>query len=116
MSMNWFGVLEAARKVGSRAEKDSVKVLPFTSFELAKEAGFKATSKSSPRDIASAWLGKFVRWGYALRINPVEESYQISRGRPTRIYMLTNWGIKVEPKKKSVRKTGGKKKTPSKKS
>jgi predicted ArsR family transcriptional regulator len=44
--------------------------------------------------IASAWLGKFARWGYVVS----EKGGQSGRrGRPQNAYRLTRWGLRFRP-------------------
>lgn len=88
--MDWYGVLKAVRKLtGNDPERD------FTAEELALGAGLKGTERSSPRHIASAWLGKMVRWGYVVR------SGAATTGTSRRSYRITRWGIrKAKPKRK----------------
>jgi hypothetical protein len=97
----WWSVLEAARRASRRGKE------AFTASDLAHEARIDATVgddgflKSPAESIASAWLGKFVRWGYALRAG--------SRGSPkggnawVRLYTLTEFGVKRHPPKASPR-------------
>jgi hypothetical protein len=89
--VDWYSVLVAARRVASRKPV-------FNSTDLALEAKIEATERSEAHQIASAWLGKFVRWGYAVRAghDPGERSW---RG-----YSLTNWGATI---KKGFKKKGG---------
>ena len=82
--MDWYGILEAIRRL-VRRPKD-----PFTASQLAREADLKTTKKSSGQQIASAWLSKFVGWGYVLRMGNAPPTF----GRPERLYVLTEWGRK----------------------
>ncbi len=82
--MHWYGILKAAR----RAAVDGI----VTSDKLAEAI------KDEPR-VASAWLGKFVRWGYVLRVGRRNGE---GRGRPTTLYQLTSWGIRFKPEAKVV--------------
>lgn len=92
--MDWYDVFKAARKIGSKEEKRDGKrflvAAPFTAAQLAIAAKLKGTSKSTPQRIASAWIGKFVRWGYAATY----ETAKSTGGRPPVIYVLTKWGLK----------------------
>jgi hypothetical protein len=85
--MDWYSVLKIVRRIASRKEV-------FNSTDLAQEAGIKDTEKSEAHQIASAWLGKFVRWGYVVRAGqePGERSW---RG-----YRLTSWGARFRPGQK----------------
>jgi len=80
--MDWYDVLKAARRIATRKGV-------FNSTDLAEEARIEPTAKSGAHQIASAWLGKFVRWGYVVRAGhePGERSW---RG-----YSLTPWGAKI---------------------
>ncbi|MGI0147904.1 MAG: hypothetical protein ACREDF_00020 [Thermoplasmata archaeon] len=76
--MNWYGILKAARK----SAIDGL----VTSERLSEKIGV-------PVRIASAWLGKFVRWGYMLReVGPGNGR----RGRPPMVYRLTRWGLRFK--------------------
>jgi hypothetical protein len=82
----WFRVLEAARRLSPRASHR------FTAAQLAAEAGILDTKKSRGSQIASAWLSKFVRWGY------VDFVEKIDAGgiRPTNAYAVTQAGHDCE--------------------
>ena len=106
--MDWYGILKAARGVGSREERRSGKrfivAIPFTAAQFAADAEFKATKKSSSADIAAGWISKLVRWGYVKRVDPPSD-HEIQRnpkgGRPVQFYELTTWGLtKKAPKRK----------------
>jgi hypothetical protein len=79
-------VLEAARKLSPRSDRT------FTAAQLANEGQIADTEKSRGSQIASAWLSKFVRWGY---VNFVEK---IDAGgiRPTNTYVVTEVGHECE--------------------
>lgn len=83
--MDWFDVLKAARKVGSEGKE-------VTAEALAAAARIEAS-------VASAWLGKFVRWGYVLRTGRDTSR----RGRPQTVYALTRWGLGFRAKAKVTR-------------
>ena len=86
MALSWYEVLVASRPLPEAG---------FTARDLASSAGIKESSsgRSTGEQIASAWLSKFQRWGYAL------PSGQKDGGM--NIWQLTKWGMKVdEPKKK----------------
>lgn len=80
--MHWWDVLEAVRRVSLAGER------PFTSMDVAREAGIKATERSSPERIASAWLGKFQRWGYIVQKGTAEGAK-----RWIRTYTITKYGL-----------------------
>jgi len=73
--MNWFDILKAVRKVGSGGKE-------VTAEALAKQLTLDPA-------VASAWLGKFARWGYVLRVGRDTSR----RGRPQTIYSITRWGM-----------------------
>jgi len=99
--MGWFDVLKAARRVGSRREKNVVEAVPFTAAQLAHEAGFADTARSRATDIAAGWISKLVRWGYAKRSGRLKSDSAASGGRPVAVYELTKWGLmKAAPKKR----------------
>ncbi len=74
--MHWYGILKAARRIAV----DGI----VTSDKLAEAIGDETR-------IASAWLGKFYRWGYVLRVGRQNGS---GRGRPRTVYQLTSWGVR----------------------
>jgi len=75
----WFRVLEAARKL-SPGDRHV-----FTAAHLVKELGIEGTTDSKASQIASAWMGKFVRWGYARRVGQIAGN----GARPNTQYVLT---------------------------
>lgn len=77
--MDWYGILRAARRSAVDGQ--------ITSDVLA-------TAIRSETRVASAWLGKFVRWGYVLRVGRRNGD---GRGRPTTVYQLTSWGLRFRP-------------------
>jgi hypothetical protein len=89
--MNWFQILKAARRAAIDGQ--------ITSEALAEEMSTKTFTV--PVKIASAWLGKFVRWGYALREASVQDG---TRGRPKIQYRMTKWGLLREaPEKRKLK-------------
>lgn len=113
--MDWYEVLKAARRVGSRSRKEGGKTfldaVEFTAAQLADEAGLvsrrltveekklieqgEMKPPGSPNDLAAAWIGKFVRWGY---VHPTGKK-DSTGGRPVRLYALTRWGLRFERKR-----------------
>lgn len=85
--MTWFQVLEAARRISEVSPTGE-----FTASELALEAGLQESKKSTADQLASAWLGKFCRWGYALRTgsSPGQKKW-------IRVYTLTKFGKEMKP-------------------
>lgn len=81
----WFAVLEAARVLCPTGEE------PFGAGALARGARIQKGARSTPDQIASAWLGKFVKWGYARHAGTSQEG-----GRWRRRYVLTEYGLEVE--------------------
>ena len=75
----WFDLLEISREIAA----DGV----FTSTQLA-DAGDISIKE------AAAWLAKFYRWGYALRVGRTP-----TNGRWSYQWKLTRWGFEVEPKR-----------------
>jgi hypothetical protein len=86
-------VLEAARKLSPDDRYF------FTAARLSADLKLKDTINpntgkiaSKATQIASAWLGKFVRWGYVLRAGQVS----VGRGRAATKYALTDKGRSCE--------------------
>lgn len=80
----WYSILLVARTIVKEREI-------LTSSSLAKKADI-------PVNVASAWLGKFYRWGYALK-----SGIQRSKGRPAYIWGLTDWGMRYKVGKKMAK-------------
>lgn len=78
----WYQLLLAARRIAERGED-------LTSIVLGAEAKL-------PTREASAWLSKFYRWGYALKIGR-----QGTKGRPATIWQLTDWGLRYKVGKRA---------------
>jgi len=83
--MTWMDVLEAVRKLSEAGE--------FTAPDLAKEARIKKGEKSTADQIASAWLGKFCRWGYVIRKGTIP-----GQKKWIRMYEITKFGREFTPK------------------
>jgi predicted ArsR family transcriptional regulator len=83
--VNWFDVLKAARKVGSEGKEITAEAL--------------ANHLTITPAVASAWLGKFARWGYVLRVGRDTSR----RGRPQTVYVVTRWGMEFKAKAKVIR-------------
>lgn len=79
---DWFGILEAVRLV-SKAQD------PFKAEDLAREVGVRSAGTATSKQIASAWLGKFCRWGYVERVS---SGYGQSVPPPPTTYTLTDEG------------------------
>jgi hypothetical protein len=94
----WYAVLLAARKASLDRKR------PFTASDVAREAGIKGTKVSSAERIASAWLGKFHRWGYVLRTGSAK-----GEKRWIGIYEMTDWGMRFKPSDKKIREKKEKK-------
>lgn len=88
MAIPWFLVLDHTREIARGREKKDPKKAVFAAEELAKKTGL-------PDNVASAWLGKFCRWGYVVRVGKAP-----SKGRFRTLYSLTTWGIEFVRKKK----------------
>jgi hypothetical protein len=80
--MSWFEVLERAREICPDGERR------FTAAELADHAALAAGGAAKPEQIASAWLAKFVKWGYATRTGKRPGPF-----RPLTLYVLTRLGL-----------------------
>jgi len=78
----WFGVLESCRALGEGG-------VPFTASQLSETAAIGPGPRSAAMQVASAWCGKFARWGYLERGEPVKSG---GRGRPTMTYRVTKLG------------------------
>lgn len=82
----WFQALEAARKLSPRDTHH------FTAAQLAAEAGIEDTEKSRGSQIASAWLSKFMKWGYVNFVGKVDAGGI----RQTNSYVVTKLGRECE--------------------
>jgi hypothetical protein len=100
-SKNWFDILVAARGLSEKG--------PFSSSDLAKAANLQETfpsviekgpkagtmgKGSTPAKIASGWLSKFKKWGYA----QVIEKVQTGAPTPTFAWRLTEAGMTAVPR------------------
>lgn len=85
----WFDILLAVRKASLDGQR------PITAQDVSREAKIRDTEKSSADQIASAWLGKFLRWGYVV----VDGSAKGDR-RWIRTYKVTRWGLEFKPSKR----------------
>lgn len=83
----WFNILQVARTLCPDGKT------PFGSGDLSRKARIAEGASSRPEQIASAWLGKFVRWGYAKRVGTSESAER----RWRRAYVLTDFGLTVQP-------------------
>lgn len=81
---DWFRVLESARRASARNLRRA-RTSAFTARELALEAGI-------PASVASAYCSKFRTWGYLSVV--VKERPAGTRGRPSNLYELTEYGRK----------------------
>lgn len=77
----WLGVLDAVRAVAQQKT-------PFGSADVAKALGMAP-------GVASAWLGKFARWGYVLRVG--HKSVKFGAGAPPVLFEVTRWGMEFRP-------------------
>lgn len=93
----WFDILEVAKRLPA----------PFSSDDLARAAGLKATQASTimsgpntgkmgkgstPQQHAAGWLSKFKKWGYVVVVDRVASSGPM----PANAYQMTEEGQKVE--------------------
>ncbi len=105
--MTWWGILEAARRA-SHGGKSTV-----TAKSLAEEARIEATVGddgfliSPATRIASAWLSKFARWGYVVRV----EGDRPGRTKKFNLYELTAYGLERRPPKASSTSKGRRRKS-----
>jgi DNA-binding IclR family transcriptional regulator len=77
--MAWIEYLLELRDIANAGEA-------ITASSLSERTGI-------PAGVASAWLGKFVRWGYVVRSGSAS-----GEKRWVRVYELTKWGHKYDPK------------------
>jgi hypothetical protein len=82
----WFEILLSARKLSPD------KTRAFTSAQLAQGADIQPGPKSTREQIASAWMSKLVKWGYALHAGKVEGAGV----RMTNTYVVTDKGHEAE--------------------
>jgi hypothetical protein len=85
----WYGILGACRKLG----KDGCF---FTAQNLADAMKFQAADATTPTQMASAWLGKFAKWGYVERGEPDKTQIGLSGGRPPSTYRMSDLGNECE--------------------
>lgn len=78
MAGSWFGILESARLLGSK----------FTALDL------KNATEITELKLASAWLSKFLKWGYVAKLGTQEGGGK----KPFTVYSLTDYGKSVAPK------------------
>lgn len=81
----WFGILEACRKLGKNGAV-------ITSERLNDEMNFRETDEATPLQIASAWLGKFAKWGYVERGESDKSKVGLRGGRPPSTYTMSKLG------------------------
>jgi hypothetical protein len=81
--MDWWTVLQAVRKASLDGKR------PFTALDVSREAKIEATERSRPEQLASAWLGKFHRWGYVLPDGSAK-----GEKRWVRTFTITEYGLK----------------------
>lgn len=84
----WFKILEAARELAPEAGN------PFTAAELSRQGNLSSAEQADAAQIAAAWIGKFVKWGYARKIGETKNPGK----KPQSIYTLTDYGLTVVPK------------------
>jgi hypothetical protein len=98
----WYKVLEACRRVSERDGQITSQAL---GDELVMANLIKGGSDvpSPPRNIASAWLGKFARWQYVKRTGQIVTPHRIAPRQ--RIYQLTTRGHKAPPRPSTGQKS-----------
>lgn len=84
----WFKILEAARELAPEVGGQ------FTAAELSEQGHLSSTEQADAAQIAAAWIGKFVKWGYARKVGEKKSSGK----KPQSIYALTDYGLTVIPK------------------
>lgn len=84
--MDWFGVLEAARKIAPKEDSQ------FTSISLANAVRFRQVGRKTPQQVSATWISKFVKWGYARRVGDEANPGH----KPLGVYVLTKYGREVE--------------------
>jgi len=84
----WYDVLRHARRFADGGGPESATV---TAPDLAREA-------KMPLREASAWLAKFVKWGYAERVGSAPYGK-----RWVRLFLLTKSGMTRKPPTKRVK-------------
>ncbi len=82
--MDWFGILKEARLLSKNK--------PFTAIDLNKKINFKKTEKRTADQIASAWICKLVKWGYAERVGSLPNPGH----KPIAVYSVTEKGHEAE--------------------
>ena len=87
--MTWYTILLGARRASHNGTRD------ITARDLAIEGKIPPSGSSGSEKIASAWLGKFARWGYVTRSGHIQ-----GEKRWSRTYSLTKYGLeRPEPQK-----------------
>lgn len=87
-SSPWFEILLVARKLSPDLRH------LFTAAQLAEAARIAPGPRSAPAQIASAWMSKFVKWGYATRVGGIEGAGV----RMANTYAVTDKGHAAEPR------------------
>lgn len=99
----WLEFLEKARTIGiktkivitdSDGRKKEIIERHFGTVDLAGATGLSAKD-------ASAWISKFIKWGYAKRVgskeNIIKQDGETINAKPLAVYALTDYGRTVEP-------------------
>jgi len=84
----WFETLLAARQLSPDPKHF------FTAAQLAQAADIQPGPRSTREQIASAWMSKFVKWGYALSVGKIEGAGV----RMNNTYVVTDKGHAAEPR------------------
>lgn len=88
---SWYRILQAACRLCQDGKTE------FTSHMLAREAGLHGPRAGQ---VASAWLAKFVRWGY---VSKRRKAIPLPHGgRPSNAYLVTEKGRDCAPREGRV--------------
>lgn len=78
----WWKVLLAIRQASLGGTR------PFTVQDVANAVQMQGTERSTKEDMASAWVGKFVRWGYVRHEGKADGPV-----RKIRTFQITKYGL-----------------------
>ena len=84
-SDQWYGILEAVRRIAARKHE-------FTVHDLVDAARIADGGTATAAQIASAWLAKFTNWGYVVRAGQLEQPGR----KPLGTYSITEEGRRCE--------------------
>lgn len=95
---SWFRILRAACQLCGDGHT------PFTAEMLAEKAGIQGSKDTKPSQSASAWLSKFLRWGYVSRERKAIRNPR--GGRPKNSYLVTPKGLACRPTESRMSRLG----------